>query len=284
MDGWLKKDDAFSFITNKLHKFDLDIKTLENWASSGQEIQTIKVKNRNGFLFDEIQNWVERLSTSIVTLNRDDYIKCFDFAVKSYYNPITKSDFNRAKQRDVGEFITNQVQGKLGELAVAELFRNYNLNIELDFNVNGQIPSQDISRINYRSNIWDNPSKKVSIKSTKLKNFLLPIPEKEASLADRKSDLYILSQVGLFSDHILRVIKSYGLNELKDCEKYIPDFKNIPCRIGGWISHDELIKFGLLSGEQIYEKYGIKMANSNYIATTGMLCYDWHKLINLLKQ
>jgi len=111
---WIKRDDAFKYVIEKIPEYNLDAKVLENWAIKGKELEVVREKNRIGFKESNLYGWIHRLKTSIVTLGREDYKLCFVFAVKSYYNPITKSDFNRAKQRDVGEFLTNQTQGKLG--------------------------------------------------------------------------------------------------------------------------------------------------------------------------
>ncbi|MCU0849525.1 MAG: hypothetical protein MUD12_16705 [Spirochaetes bacterium] len=280
--AWIKRNDVFEGIIKKFPGYNIDEKILKNWAEKGSEIEVVREKNRIGFHEEDIVKWIERLSCSFIKLDSDDYKKCFIFAVESYYNSITKSDFNRAKQRDVGEFLTNQIQGKLGEIAVAKLLESHGLNVQLDFDVTGQIPSQDISQISTRRNVWNNPSIKVSIKSTKFKNFLLPVPENEASLEDRKSDLYVLSQVGLFPNHILRIIKSEKSDIIKSCDKYIPSFDLIPCRVGGWIAYNDLIASGSLTGDQIKDKFGIQMASPNFIKVTGELSYDWLMMKDLI--
>lgn len=280
--SWIKREEAFKYISQQLPDYNLDDKILDNWAKKGGEIKLIKEKNRIGFKSEDIESWVVRLKSSLITLGREDYLKCFTFAVESYYNPITKADFNRAKQRDVGEFLTNQTQGKLGEIALEKLASKYEVGIQLDFNVTGQIPSQDIDKVSTRNKVWNNPAIKVSIKTTKLKNILLAVPENEVLLDDRRSDMYVLSQVGLFPNHILRIIKTEGISILKSVDNYIPAFDNIPCRIGGWILLKDLKAGGLLTGDKIYKKYGIQMASPNYIKVTGDLSVNWEKMLKLI--
>jgi hypothetical protein len=280
--AWISKKNAFEEISGAFGDFTPDEKTLKNWTIDGAEIPTIKQKNRWGFDDALVDEWVARTRNSLVFLDRDDYIGCFKFAVEAYYSQMTRADFNRGKQRDVGEFLTNQLIGKLGELAVASHVMNYGLEIKLDFNVNGQIPSQDITQISTRPKIWNNPAIKVSIKSTKLKNILLALPLNELSMEDRRSDLYILAQVGLFSDHLLRIMKSSKLDVLTDVERLIPEFDVIPARIGGWVSYQELVASGPLSVSTINDRFGITMAGDNYIRTTGELRTDWTAMCSLI--
>jgi hypothetical protein len=260
----------------------LDAKIFDNWIKQGKEISFIKFKNRNGFDDDQLQEWSIRINDSLVLLGRNDYLECFAFAIEAYYSSMTRADFNRGKQRDVGEFLTNQIQGKLGEIAVKKQIEKQRVYINLDFSVTGQIPSQDITQISVRRNVWNNPAIKVSIKSTKLKNILLAIPQNEAELADRRSDMYILSQVGLFPDHILRIIKTIDPIFLGTNLHLIPDFGPIPARIAGWISHPDLVAGGPMSVEAITEHFGIKMAAKNYIRVTGELSTNWGEMCHLI--
>lgn len=279
---WIPWQEAYKRIIKTFPGYNLNQKILNNWARKGLEIPVIKKSNRVGFSLEDIEKWQKRLKASFVMLEQTDYIQCFLFAVESYYNPITKADFNRTKQRDAAEFLTNQIQGKLGEIALVKLLAKYGIKAELDFSVTGQIPSQDIVQISTRRKVWNNPALKVSIKSTKIKNILLAVTKNEAELEDRKSDLYVLSQVGLFPNHILRIIKTEGKRLLEKQKNLVPDFGAIPCRIGGWMLHKDLIESGLLNREEIRKKYGIGMSAPNYIRTTGDLKYEWEKLATLI--
>ena len=91
-------------------------------------------------------------------LNDDEYLQCLDFAIEAVLRDY-KSGLGRVKQRDVGEFLTNQIQGKLGEIALQKLLLKHGLAVELDFKVTGQLPSQDIAKISTRKrkDVSDNP-------------------------------------------------------------------------------------------------------------------------------
>jgi hypothetical protein len=280
--GWISKADAYQLIIETFCSAKLDKKTLDNWITLGKEMQVIKNKNKIGFDQDTLNNWIHRIQESIVYLDDDSYKKCFTFAVEAYYSSMTRADFNRGKQRDVGEFLTNQISGKLGEIAVQKQVNKLNIDIQLDFNVNGQIPSQDIIQVSTRKNVWNNPALKVSIKSTKLKNILLAIPENEIQIPDRTSDIYILAQVGLYPDHILRIIKQFEPKFLLNHINLIPDFGLIPARIAGWTSLKDLKSSGPMKPEQINELYNIKMAANNYVKTSGELSFNWEELCSLI--
>jgi len=275
--------EGFEQVIKTFPDYQLDEKTLKNWAQSGKEINLMKSGSRIVINQDDLTVWKNRIENSFIFCNREDYKKCFRFAVEAYYSTMTRADFNRGKQRDVGEFLTNQIQGKLGEIAVKKMMSKHGVEIELDFTITGQIPSQDITKISTRKRIWDNPALKVSIKTTKLKNVMLAVPENEALLPDRRSNLYILSQVGLFPDHILRMLKNKKIPEIEDLDSLIPDFIDIPCRIGGWITDTDFFQTdSYYPKNKIKEAFGFEMAGANYIKVTGDLSYDWVKMNSLI--
>lgn len=275
----LKK--AIEIVSSKFPLLSLNEKTIMNWAKLGRECEPFKEKGRIYFDEENLNQWCERIALSFLTLNKDDYMRCFEFAVEAYYI-MTRSDFNRAKQRDVGEFLTNQIQGKLGEIAVQRKLESYGLEMKLDFDIRGEIPSQDISQISIRKGIWNNPAVKVSIKSTKLKNILLAVPEKEAALADRRSDIYVLSQIGLFPNHILRIIKEVAKKDVSGLSRLVPDFEYIPARIAGWAAYEQLTARSPMQGDECEAEFGINMQSPNYVLCSGQLSYDWDQLKTII--
>jgi len=277
-ENYISKKEVVQQVIARFPDLMLDEKTVINWAQKGNECELIKhANNRIYFDKEKLDAWYKRIENSSVILNKEDYIKCLSFAVEAFYT-MTASHFNRSTQRDAGEVLTNQVEGKLGEIAVAKLLEKQQLQIKLDFDVRGEIPSQDIAQISTRHGVWNNPAIKVSIKSTKLKNILLAVSEMESSLVDRKSDIYILSQVGLFANHILRFIKELDNRVIVNFNNFVPDFEDIPARIGGWVTHKELTSSQLYLGEEINNKFGVRMETPNYIFRTGELSTDWKKL------
>lgn len=280
--AWIKRSDALVIVQRRFPQYGIDEKALENWTRSGGECPPTKQGPRLGYDEVAFAAWLDRLAPSLVTLNRDDYNLCLNFAIEAYYGDITHADFNRAKQRDVGEFLTNQIQGKLGEIALRKMLLPMGIEIELDFKASGGIPSQDVTRISTRKGIWNNPAAKVSIKCTKFKNVLLAVSANEAILPDRKSDAYVLSNVGLFPDHLLRFSKA-GLEGVRDdVRRLIAEFRDVPARVSGWVPHEFLTSMPLLSGDEIKKKFDIQMASPNYVLRTGDLQTDWPPFIKRL--
>lgn len=279
---WIPRAQALAVARERFPALGMDEKMLLNWTALGNECTPQRVKNRIGYDSDQLGTWFSRVAGGLVTLSRQDYLDCFQFAVKAYYHGITKADFNRGKQRDLGEFLTNQIGGKLGEIAVQKLLQSHGLITKLDFDVAGQIPSQDIVQISTRARVWDNPRVKVSIKATKLKNILLAISANEAALRDRISDVYILSQVGLFPNHILRIMKEAGDAALDALVELIPPFADIPARIAGWATYDQLTARAALSGTEIEQQYGFRMSSANFVLASGELSFDWEKLKSVI--
>lgn len=100
--AWIGKKQAFERIYGSFGSFVPDEKTLENWTVNGGEIGVIKQKNRLGFDEAGLETWIARTNESIVHLSREDYIKCFNFAVEAYYSQMTRADFNRGKTTGCG--------------------------------------------------------------------------------------------------------------------------------------------------------------------------------------
>lgn len=280
--GWLKQADVYARVSEALSGFSVDVDTAEKWIKGSGEFSQIKKGIRIGFEIDQVEKWIEGVGQNCVLLDSEDYKNCFEFAVEAYYHKMTKSDFNRGKRRDVGEFLTNQIEGKLGEIALKKHLEKFGLKIDLDFSVTGDIPSQDITKISYRGKVWTNPDVKVSIKATKFKNTLLLIPENEVALPDRRSDVYVLSHVGLFSDHLLRILKTEDPEILRKGKDLVPDFTEFPARIGGWISLQEMIATPALTKEELTVQLGFTPGGSNFLVRTGRMNLDWNEFKRIL--
>lgn len=276
---WIPKAEALLATASAFPALSIDERLFENWTRTAGECPPTKVKNRLGYESDALEAWHSRLRTSTVALTLEDYRRCMAFAVEAYYRGITHADFSRGKQRDAGEFITNQIQGKLGEIAVQRLLQRHGLEIELDFNVEGQVASQDITRISTRPRVWNNPALNVSIKATKLKNILLAVTESEVQMEDRRSDIYVLSQVGLFSDHLLRILKTNGDPALfGESFSQVPGFREIPARIAGWTTLARLTSGPPLQPSEIKSAFGVEMAKPNYVLSSRELSTNWDEL------
>ena len=123
-------------------------KYLENYVKIGNEINQVKIGRRKLLSKSELETWQKQKEFNTVKLNREDYIKCLEFAINSFYAYRSTSDFGTSQQRDASKFISNFVIGKLGEIAVSKfLVSNFNVLVKLDFELRDAVVGQDITEL-----------------------------------------------------------------------------------------------------------------------------------------
>lgn len=225
---------------NNLH---ISEKCLTNYVKIGQELSMVKVGNRKVILTTELERWKIQRDFGYVILEKSHYIQCLEFAINSFYSYRSTSDFGTSTQRDAGKFIQNFVIGKLGEIAVkAFLKKNFDIDIQLDFAIREAVVGQDITELarpRRGGRVFNPLKRRVAIKSTKMKNVWLIVPENEATDEERASDIYIFSRVDLYLDHLIRLIRDH--DSLRNIVKIIPPFENIPAEVCGFVEHENLI-------------------------------------------
>ncbi len=142
-------NNANSNLLNKKQALDflgLDAKTFDNFLKAS-EFESVPRLSKGRFYFDKsvLNKWLEGFKWRTVTLDREDYIECLDFALAMHFRQYVKSDFGGARQREFGQMITNWVKGQLGEVAVKKfLKKEFNTDIKLDFELRDEIVPQDI--------------------------------------------------------------------------------------------------------------------------------------------
>lgn len=194
------------------------------------------------------------------------------------------SDFGTARQREFGQKITNWIKGQLGEVAVKKYFRQeFDCDIELDFNIHGEIVPQDIIGIIENGNTRK-PKIGVGIKSSKPKNAYLILGANEINLSERQSDIYIYCRPDIADDHLLRITKKQ-ISEIVKHQPYypaykekMPEFSEIPCEIAGWCKAEELEEVSSIPG-QTFDN------GPRFVIKSGKLHrskVEWQRLINKL--
>lgn len=264
----------------------LDEKTFENYFKSASEFSCL---DRNGgrgrfqFSEDSLLNWKKSYLWRTVSLNKKDYALCLDFALAQHFRGYVLSDWGTARQREFGQKITNWVKGQLGEVAVKIfLKKEFGCEIELDFDIYGNIVAQDIIGI-VKNGKMQKPRKGIGIKSSKPKSAYLILGENEITIPERRSDIYIYCRPHIPDDHLLRIAKQEIVSVVKNMphfskySEHIPDFSNIPCEVAGWCWTDELeettsIEGQIFDGKRFVKKSGLLKKSKN----------DWEKLISLL--
>jgi hypothetical protein len=168
------------------------------------------VPPRASVTMDQLIEWKNRRPS--FSVEKDEYRQALRFSVEEYYLGGTKSDFGSNTRRGAGKFIDDYTRGKLGELAFAKfLAETQRLGIDLDFAHLTGVPAQDIDAVwRVGSRVKNPPSIRVSIKTTKVGNNLLLVPESEFMSVDRRSDVYVLVRVGLPDDHLVRALFAAG--------------------------------------------------------------------------
>jgi len=249
-------------------------KAVENFVKA-QEISRVKVGRYWTIDKASLDIWKTDYDTRLVPLVAEDYRTCLNFSIRSHYGGFAMTNFGTRTQRDVGQFLFNSVQGKLGEIAVQKFLQRFGINITLDFDVRGVVVGQDITEIR-RGRVANPPGIRVGIKSTKERNMFLAVPQNEVDLSERSSDVYILVRVALPSDHFLRYVKDF--NGLSEVHNIIPDFEPITAEIAGFTYKSDLQG----PTQQIL---GQDLAKPNYFALTGSLRKsdsEWRELIGRL--
>jgi len=264
----------------------LDDKTFDNYFKNAAEFPCL---DRNGgrgrFYFDEdaLRKWKDGLAWRTVDLNKDDYTLCLDFALAQHFRKYVQSDFGTGRQREFGQKITNWVKGQLGEVAVKKfLKREFNVDIELDFDIRDKIVLQDITAVKENGKMRI-PKIGIGIKSSKPKSAFLVLGENEIRIKERRSDIYIYCRPNIPDDHLLRLTKEEVNEAVKDKPHYskykdlMPDFINIPCEVVGWCHYSELREAKQIPGQEFD---GVR-----FVKESGLLKKtkkDWQELIKQL--
>ena len=274
----LKKSEAIKFLG-------LDSKIFENFFRSASEFSPLPRSGKGPFYFSkrELEAWLESYKWRTITLDREDYKLCLDFALAQHFRGYVLSDWGSARQREFGQKITNWIKGQLAEVAVKKFLETeFKVKVELDFDIHESIVAQDIVSI-FENGKKRDPKIKVGIKSSKPKSAYLVLGENEVVLENRKSDVYIFCRPDLPDDHLLRITHEKIIQEVKDqqhfgaYEKHIPQFQPVTCEIAGFCYLKDL--------EKVTEIPGQEFSGVRFVRQTGKLRRsenDWKELVSEL--
>lgn len=260
-------------------------KYFRKYVFKGGELKARKIKGKWRVSRLEFDNWVKNRTFRLVSLSMEDYYKAFNFAIKLFYSGgSVVIEWGKTKRRDIGEFLTNQIIGKLGELAFRKfLLDKFGVEIGLSFKVEKEIPGQDIVevvRIEANRKVSRTPKIKVSIKTTKMQNFNLWVNEEDIDL----SDVYVLCRLDLPLDHLIRIVRDH--EKLSAVRRYIPEFGDIKAEIVGFAWKDELKAKGatmVMKGAD--GKVVQELRRPQYVMLSGELrksIEDWKSFVSAL--
>lgn len=218
-------------------------KYIENYVKHGSEIPYTKISRRYAILREDIETWKIQREYRTVVVNRDDYVKCFNFAVESFYTYRSRSDFHGARERGIGKWCEDFIPGKLGEIATHKFLKaKFKIEIQLDFSVGRGIPAQDIvsaADLRRRPKTFNPVLIRTSIKTTKMKNVWLSVPQNEFDDSVRSSDAYIFSRLDLPINHIGRILRDHELFRGR-LQRLIPEFGECEAEVVGFARKEGL--------------------------------------------
>ncbi len=264
----------------------LDEKTFDNYFKNAGEFFCMERIGRGRFCFDEeyLAEWKKDNKWRTVKLTKEDYALCLDFALAQHFRGYVISDWGTGRQREFGQKITNWVKGQLGEVAVRKFFKKeFNADIELDFEIYDKIVPQDIIGIREGKKMR-RPKVGVGIKSSKPKSAFLVLGGNEIKLSDRRSDIYIYCRPDIPDDHLLRITKDQIIKLVKNephfhrYKNIIPGWSDIPCEVAGWCRVGELEEVNSIPGQDFEN-------GPRYVKKSGNLRRkkkDWEELIRML--
>ena len=263
----------------------------QSFLESSGEVPAIKTqmgsRQRVRFNKTDLDAWIKNRATKIELLEKEDYAKCFDFALAMHYRGYTAADWGTGRKRELGQNLTNWIRGQLGEIAVQKfILKHFKVLVELDFELHEEIVPQDIIGVKTQSGKRD-PKLKIGIKATKFRNSFLVLGAADVEPDNRRSDIYVLTRINLPDDHLMRIAKT-ELEELLKHQKYFSsykgqmhDFEPVPCEVVGFIKVEELDKVS--DSAQLAKILGTRNPEGyRYVKPSGSLHYSssaWSNLV-----
>lgn len=257
----------------------VDQSAVDKLARRADEIRWVRERHGRRQLFlnrDSFYRWQDLRNRRTYELGPDDYRRCLEFALRRFYADSNTTNFRGVTRRDAGDYVTDTVEGKLGEIAFQRFLEHeFSLRIRLDFDPGaGGVIGHDINHVGFQRGggnwTYHDPQLTVGIKATKFWNYWLLISENEAEEPARSSEAYVLCRVDLPPDHVFRFLRDH--NGLSSMSSAIPEF-NWPLQgeVAGFAWHDELTNDASPLGEKKTRVAGMSLARPNWAVKTGYL-------------
>jgi len=182
-----------------------------------------------------------------VVLNLDEYRECLLFALRMWYaGGKSTLDWRRAGRRDVGDYISDHLQGKLAEVAFAKMLKDrYGILAEVDLEVRPgmQVVNEADIRMVTVGGERRRPKIKIDVKATTPKSKYLLIDSQE--FRSRRYDAYVLVLVDLPKDHLVRFIAD-RMELPPDLRRLVPPLSAISADILGFAYREDIEARGKL--------------------------------------
>lgn len=200
------------------------------------------------------ESWFkDRAGFSTVMLNDIDYITALTHSLRIAPG-LAATDYGTSRQRDLGQLWTDVARGFLGEIGLSKFVnQRFGAELMLDYTlgpIEDYLPS-DIKGIRLQDGKEVHPKLKVSFKTTKFNGIWLDVPGAQITY----SHIFVLIKLGISRVHFVSFLKSISFikdkllpqaMEIGTIEKAqaqelwdtLPDFKNIPCYIAGFLDRE----------------------------------------------
>ena len=266
----LSRKEAIEFL-------EIPEKHFDNYFKFSKEIPSEKLPNgRWAFKKTDLIEWRKIKATRTFYLTMDEYVQCFEFAIKMAYSGGSRHGSGIRGTRSEVQMADDFILGILAEHGIKKfLLEKYNMEIGLDMEVHpAEITPQDIISVNTHEGLRP-PNLDIAVKSSKIKSCFNILPGNEYEDPARKSDAYIFARVDLPSDHLFRILKTHSFfakvaNELEGdaISRKIDDLSEIGVWICGFNYHGEFDKVTEIPGQAFsngyrYVKSVSKMHNSD---------------------
>jgi len=189
-----------------------------------------------------------------VVLNLDEYRECMLFALRMWYGGGKSTlDWRRAGRRDIGDYMSDHMQGKLAEVGFAKMLRDrYGISAEVDLEVHPGIQvvnETDIKMVTVRGE-RRRPRIKIDVKATTPKSKYFLVDSRE--FQNRRYDAYVLVLVDLPKDHLVRFIAD-KIELPPDLKKLVTPLNTIDVNILGFAYREDIETRGNLyrAGESL---------------------------------
>ncbi|MFC2040739.1 hypothetical protein ACFLTY_00225 [Chloroflexota bacterium] len=215
---------------------------IENYVASGELSRVSRRRLVSKVSLDALSS--QRNYALITDFTHDDYRRCLEFAISSFYHYRSHADLLvGGRQRGVGEWAEDFVPGKLAEIGFSKFVgQKFGVELVLDFSLRPQaVVGQDVTEVVRKvrgRSIANPPKQRISVKQTQTKGVWLVVTPTEVTDPQRVSDVYVLVRVDLTPNHLIRYFRSHP--ELEAVREHIPEALHIEAWIVGFAYKDEL--------------------------------------------
>lgn len=226
----------------------------------------IKIGRKTGYKITKLDliNWYkETVFPNTILITKNDYIFVLKFSIACYIKMKQAPHGLAGMDRDMNQRLSNDILGKLAEIAVMKHARKYKYDIELAFDLWNlkekslidYMYEQDIRAINKKI-----PNKNIEIKATKYRSSMQDVPMYKTRDKEKHSfDYLIQAKLTLPKLHLLNYMNFNILgknisdsvdylqayeNDEKEYNKLIKEgeWKNLPVYISGFMAKEDMFK------------------------------------------